>query len=48
MKGQTVDVVIVGDTLEVNRTADAILGSLQHAGVLFIFFVHSQEEQRKV
>jgi hypothetical protein len=38
MKGQTVDVVIVGDTPEVSRTADAIVGSLQHAGVLFNFF----------
>ena len=38
MKGQTVDVVIVGDTPEVSRTADAILGCLQSAGVLLNSF----------
>jgi hypothetical protein len=38
MGGQTVDVVIVGDTPEVSRTADAILGCLQSAGVLMNFF----------
>lgn len=38
MSGQTVDVVIVGDTPEVSRTADAILGCLKNAGVLMNVF----------
>lgn len=38
LKGQTVDVVIFGDTPETSRTADAIIGSLQTAGILFNFF----------
>jgi hypothetical protein len=35
MKGQTIDVVIVGDSLEITKTATAILDSLHKAGILF-------------
>lgn len=38
MRGQTVDVVIAGDSPEISRTTDAILGSLHSAGVLLNFF----------
>lgn len=38
LRGQTVDVVIYGDTPETSRTADAVLGCLQSAGLLFNFF----------
>jgi hypothetical protein len=38
IKGQTVDVVIVGDTPEVSKTADAILGGLQNAGISLNIF----------
>jgi len=38
MKGQTVDVVFSGDTPEVSRTADAIIGCISAAGVLVNLF----------
>jgi hypothetical protein len=38
MKGQTVDVAIVGDSVELTKTATAILGSIRNAGVLLNFF----------
>jgi len=34
MRGQTVDIVILGDSREINTVVDAILGSIQKAGVL--------------
>lgn len=34
MKGQTVDVVMVGDSLEITKTANAILEAIHNAGVL--------------
>ena len=38
LKGQTIDVVIVGDSLEINRTANAILEGISNAGVLINWF----------
>lgn len=38
MRGQTVDVVVVGDSLEITKTANAILGGIHNAGVLLNFF----------
>ncbi|HEX3894394.1 MAG TPA: hypothetical protein VHW46_17590 [Terracidiphilus sp.] len=38
MKGQTVDVVLIGDSLETNKTANAIIEAIHGAGVLLNFF----------
>ena len=38
MKGQTVDVVVVGDSLELSKTSNAILKSIRDAGVFINFF----------
>jgi phosphoglycolate phosphatase-like HAD superfamily hydrolase len=38
MKGQTMDVVVVGDSLEITKTSNAIIEGIHSAGVLLNFF----------
>jgi hypothetical protein len=38
LRGQTVDVVMTGDSPEISRIANAIIGCLQRAGIPFNFF----------